>query len=124
MADLLADSYAFLALIEGNDRYKAIFERRNFVTTAMNVVEVYSALLRRMEPAAARELARTMLSSVVEVPPETALAAAEFRRRMRESGMECSHIDAWGWAAAKALGRKFLTGDPAFKGVENVEFVR
>jgi predicted nucleic acid-binding protein len=124
LADLLADSYAFLALIEGNDRYRAIFARGCFVTTAMNVVEVYTALMRRMEPAEARAFAKRMLSVVVEVPPETALSAAEFRRKMRESGKDCSHIDAWGWAAAKALGRKFLTGDQAFKGVENVEFVR
>lgn len=124
MAELLADSYAFLAFAEGNERYRSILSRGGFVTTALNVLEVYTALMRRMDHHDAREFARGMLSNVADAPPETALEAAEFRRKMLGAGKECSHIDAWGWAAAKALGRRFLTGDPAFKGVENVEFVR
>ena len=32
--------------------------------------------------------------------------------------------DAWSYCAARALKTRFLTGDPVFKGLENVEFVR
>ena len=121
---MLADSYAYLAIVEGNERYRCIFQRGGIVTTALNVVEVYGALLRRMDKAEALAFSTALLSSIVDVPPETALRAAEFRRRMTSEKRQCSHIDAWGFCAALALGLKFLTGDPVFKGLENVEFVR
>jgi len=124
LADLLADSFAFIALFEDNERYRRLFSRGGIVTTAMNVLEIYGNLLRRYGREEALGFASPVLPMVVDVPPETALPAAEFRLRMSKEGRPCSHIDAWGWAAAKALGRKFLTGDPAFKGVDNVEFVR
>ena len=120
----LADSYAFLALVEGNERYRRIFQRGGIQTTALNVVEVYWALLRRMDPDEALAFSSALLSRVVDVPPEAALRAAEFRRRMALEKKHCSHIDAWGYCAAQALGLRFLTGDPVFKGLDNVEFVR
>ena len=124
LAELLADSYAFIALFEGNERYRRLFSRGKLVTTAMNILEIYGTLLRRYGRDEALAFVRPILSMTVEVPAETAITAAEFRLRMSGEKRPCSHIDAWGWAAAKALGRKFLTGDSAFKGVENVEFVR
>jgi len=35
-----------------------------------------------------------------------------------------SHADALGCEVAQRMGMKFLTGDEAFKGLENVEFVK
>ena len=43
---------------------------------------------------------------------------------MRERKRDCSYIDAGGHAAARQLGVPFLTGDPLFKGLANVDFVR
>jgi hypothetical protein len=43
---------------------------------------------------------------------------------MAAQKLNYSYIDAWGYCAAEALGIRFLTGDPVFKGLENVEFVR
>ena len=124
MPDLFADSFALVAFLEGNPRYVRIFRRKKLVTSALNVLEVYATLLRRFNREEAREAAGAFLPVVVEVPPEVALTAAEFRRTMRASKRDCSYIDAWGFAAAKHEGVPFLTGDPAFKHVENVEFVR
>jgi len=121
---ILADSYAYLALVEGNERYRRIFQRGGIFTTAMNVVEVCGALLRRMPPDDAIAFSSSILSTVVDVPTEVAIAAAQFRRKMASEGHKCSHIDAWSYCAASALGLRFLTGDPVFKGLENVEFVR
>lgn len=90
----------------------------------MNVVEVYGALLRRIDPADALRFATSLLSSLADVPSEVALRAAEFRRKMACEKRQCSHIDAGSYCAAEALGIRFLTGDPVFKGLENVEFVR
>ena len=124
MAEYLADSYAFVAFFEDNERYKRLFASAKIATTAMNVLEVCSVLLRRIDKDEALEFSQAMLSRVVDVRPEVALMAAELRRKMAQEKRQCSLIDAWGYAAAVAHGLKFLTGDPAFKGLENVEFVR
>ena len=124
MAELLADSYAFIAHFEGNPRYVRIFSTARILTTAMNVVEIHSTLLRRLDPEKARQFSGLVLAKVVDVPLEVALRAAEFKRKMALQKLNCSHIDAWGYCAAAALGMKFLTGDPVFKGLDNVEFVR
>lgn len=124
MADLLADSYAFIELFSGNARYAEIFRSGAITTTAMNVLEVYSALLRRIESSEALTHARSMLPVVVEVPREAALRAAEFRVGMLAKKRKCSRVDAWGYAAAQSLHRRFLTGDESFRDLPNVEFVK
>jgi predicted nucleic acid-binding protein len=124
LTDFLADSYAFVGFFEGNERYARIFRHRSVVTTALNVLEVYATLLRRIDREEARTHALALIRLVAEIPSEVAIAAGEFRQRMRVRHRECSYIDAWGYASARALSVRFLTGDPAFKGVDNVEFVR
>ena len=124
MADFLADSYAFIEAFGGNERYARIFRHRSVVTTALNVLEVYATLLRRIDRGEARSHALALLQLVHEIPSEVAMAAGEFRQAMRDRQRDCSYVDAWGYASAQALGMRFLTGDPAFKGLENVEFVR
>ena len=124
MTDFLADSYALVALLEGNDRYVRIFRRKIVGTTALNVLEVYATLLRRLDRLEARELSSGFLPIVISTPPEVALSAGEFRQFMRAQKRDCSYIDAWGYASARHLEVPFLTGDPAFETVEHVEFVR
>ena len=124
MPDLFADSFALVAYLEGNPRYLRIFEQRKIVTSALNVLEVYATLLRRIDAAEAREIAMTLLTLALPLPSEVALSAAEFRHAMRRRKRDCSYVDAWGYAAAVHLGVRFLTGDTAFRGLQNVEFVR
>ena len=124
MVDFLADSYALVAFLEGNDRYVRIFRRKRMVTTALNVFEVYATLLRRVDEEKAKEVCSGLLPLTVDVPPEVALVAGDFRHRMRSIKRDCSYIDAWGYATARDLRVPFLTGDPAFRGIDHVEFVR
>lgn len=125
LTDFLADSYAFFGLADGHASYKRVFAENDVVTTPLNVVEVYAVLLRRdTEGAKAREFAESCLTLAVEVPRETSFRAAEFRVEMIAGKRNCSHIDAWGYAAAETLGRKFLTGDEAFRGLPNVHFLK
>ena len=124
MADYFADSYALVALLEGNERYVRIFRRKAIVTSSLNLLEVYSTLLRRFDRDESRELAAGITSMIVPVAPEVAYAAGDFRQSMRAQHRDCSYIDAWGYASARHLGIPFLTGDPAFRHIEMVEFVR
>jgi len=124
LADLFADSYALVALLEGNERYVRIFRRKVIVTSSLNLLEVYSTLLRRFDRDESRELTAGITSMIAPVPSEVAYAAGEFRQFMRSQRRDCSYIDAWGYASARHFGIPFLTGDPAFRNVEMVEFVR
>lgn len=124
MADYFADTYAFFARVEGNPRYRRIFQRSNVVTSALNVLETYAVMLTRLPKADALRLANACFRYVVDVPAEAAFDAAEFKRQMGTLRRNCSTVDAWGYAAARRLSCPFLTGDLPFKGLANVAFVR
>jgi predicted nucleic acid-binding protein len=124
LPDCFADSFAFVAYLQGNPRYVRIFERKTLCTSALNILELYATLLRRLGRAEARASSVPFLSLVVSGAADVALVAGEFRQLMRARRRDCSYIDAWGYAMAQEIGIPFLTGDPSFKSVENVEFVR
>lgn len=131
MTRYLADTYAFIEALEGNPRYARIMRGGKVVTTAMNVAELHYALLRSgLDTLEAQRISRAALGLVAEVPAEVAIAAANTRMavntRLRRRGNpgRLSHVDAWGYEAARMLGVLFLTGDPVFRGMPRVEFVR
>ena len=55
---------------------------------------------------------------------EDAKEGMKFRIRSKARRLDISYADAIGYVMAERLGAKFLTGDDAFKGVSNVEFVK
>ena len=131
MTRFLGDTYAFIEAFTGHPRYGRILRSGGVVTTSLNVVELHYSLLRvEVPPEEAERYSRATLRLAVEVPSEVAIAAARTRFAMNEkfraagSNMRISYVDAWGYEAAQALELPFLTGDPAFKGVRGVSFVR
>lgn len=127
----LADTYAFIEAVGANPRYVRILSSGGVVTTAMNVLELHYALTQGgLSPLEADAVARSALRLVAEVPPEVALEASKTRLRVNgqlratRSKARLSYIDAWGYEAARALGLRFLTGDPPFQRLPGVEFVR
>ncbi len=46
------------------------------------------------------------------------------RLELRKRRLDLSYADALGYAVSLRLRLKFLTGDDAFKNLDNVEFVR
>ncbi len=131
MTRYLADTYAFIEALEGNPRYARIMRGGKVATTAMNVAELHYALLRNgLDVPEAERISRAALGLVAEVPADIAIAAATTRMamntRLRKAGAagRLSHVDAWGYEAARGMGLLFLTGDPVFRGMPGVEFVR
>jgi hypothetical protein len=131
LGELLADTYAFVEALSGNPRYERILRSPAVVTTANNVQELHYALcIRGVPQEEADRIAGGALARVVEVPASVALDASRTRvasndaQRRARSKLRMSHVDAWGYAAAQALGLKFLTGDPIFRKLPGVEFVR
>ena len=124
MPDLFADSFGLVACLEGNPRYVIIFRHRTLATTALNILELYATLAYRVTTAEARELSAGSLPMVQSIPGDVALPVGEFRLSMRARRRDYSYIDTWGYAAVRPLGVPLLTGDPAFKPIDHVEFVR
>lgn len=125
LTDFFADSYAILAYLVGDGGYVARFKGASFKTSALNLLEAHYAQVSRgvSDDEAAANLAPFEAS--IERHDWTVLRQASvFRHDMRSKGLACSYIDAAGYALARRLGLPFLTGDPAFEGVDGVEFLR
>lgn len=122
MTRYFADSYAYLAAMQGSSRYRTLLAGNELVTTPLNVLEVAFALRRHGGDVEAGTA--PMLAHCVDVPHHVAVAAARFRAQRLEAGADCSTVDAWGYATASHLGLPFLTGDEAFRGVPGVKFVK
>ena len=50
--------------------------------------------------------------------------AMKFRLKMKRKMKDLSYVDALGYQIANRMNIPFLTGDMAFEGVSNVEFVK
>lgn len=124
LTDFFADSYAILALLNGDEAYARRFRNTRFRTGWLNLYEAYAAQLARevLAPEAAANLA-PFEASAGHADWETLQEAARFRHEMRKEGKNCSYVDAAGYASARSLGVPFLTGDPAFQDLPGVELL-
>jgi predicted nucleic acid-binding protein len=124
LPDVLADTYALFAAVDGARAYRRYFLRSSVATTALNVVEFAFGLLRRGQAAKLGELLPPFLDLVVEPGRAVVEEAARFKRDRLLAGANCSYVDAWGYATSRSLGVPFLTGDEDFRGVPGVRFVK
>ncbi|MFH1255864.1 MAG: PIN domain-containing protein [Candidatus Diapherotrites archaeon] len=122
MPDYFVDTYALVEFFRGNRAYKGYFLNKGIVTCRLNLMELYySALIEGGEELAERYY-ESLLSKVVEFGDETIKNAMKLR--FKDRAKKFSYVDAVGYEIARELKIKFLTGDKAFKGMENVEFVK
>jgi predicted nucleic acid-binding protein len=83
-------------------------------------VELYLAILRdRGEDEARRAFARFR---PISIEPEDEWLFEAMTLKVRRPKL--SYVDAVGYTAARRLGARFLTGDEAFRRLEDVEFCR
>jgi len=89
-------------------------------TTLWNLAELYLVVLRdRGEKEARNQFAR-FRDLAVETPDDWLFEAMGLKLRKPS----LSYADAIGYVAARRLGARFLTGDDAFRRLQNVEFCR
>lgn len=119
---LFADTYALVEFFMGNPRYEKYFNEHDFITTRLNLMELYYAKLAEGQQQQAEEYYNSILPKTIEIDDETIKKAAQFRFENRKKNI--SYIDAIGYEIAKIKKIKFLTGDRAFKEMPNVEFVK
>ena len=115
------DSYAIIEYLQDNPVYTSYFEKQG-IFTLLNVLEVYYSVLNEEGKAAANEVLDVLYPLKIEPTKEEIRIAMVFRSEHKR--LKVSYVDCLGYCIAKERGIKFLTGDNAFKGLENVEFVK
>jgi len=118
------DSYAVLAYFAGHPGYRRYFRGEAGFLTILNLMEIYYTTLREH----GEEWAERVLSATAPLLRDFTLEdmreAMKLRLRLRKEGRSLSYADALGYHLASRHGVRFLTGDPAFKQLENVEYIK
>ena len=118
------DTYAFVEIYKGNSNYSKYVNSR-FITTSLNLMELYNAILKESSKNVAEPIFQKYLNKCVYITPNILKEAVEFRLKfIKKTKYRLSYIDAIGYVTAKRLNIKFLTGDVGFKNLPNVEFVK
>ena len=115
------DTYAIIEMIKGNPNYRK-YLNKDLITSDMNLFELHLHLMREF----GRELATTIIEECYEKVIEFDIIDIEntTQFKIENSNLRPSIPDSLGYNLAKRHGLSFLTGDKAFEGMENVEFVK
>lgn len=114
------DTYALIERQAGSPSYAA-FAATPVFTHQYNLYEFIAAVMRHADEPRAREELRLMSPNPIEAEMADLFDAARFRST--HAAKRVSYVDALGYVLARKHGMRFLTGDKAFRGMENVEFV-
>ncbi len=118
------DTYALVEINKGNLNYIKFLDSK-FVTTILNLMEFYNSLLKETNQEIAETKFDKYLKVCINIDTKIIKESVEFRLRfIKETKFKISYVDAIGYIISKKLNIKFLTGDQAFKGLDNVEFVK
>lgn len=126
---VLVDSWGWIEYFKGSasgERVKELIEnpREKVIVSAINIAEVYNSFLRDFPypdnerlAEASREAMRQR-SYVFEVDENIAVESARLKHKMKW-GIGDSIV----YATARREGAMLMTGDPHFKGVEDVVYL-
>jgi len=126
---VLVDSWAWIEYFKGSaagEKVKELLENSQdkVIVSAVNIAEVYNSFLRDYSPpkneqyAEASRKAMKQRSYVYEVDEKIAVDSAKIKHE-KKWGLGDSII----YATAKREGVKVMTGDPHFKGLNDVIFL-
>jgi predicted nucleic acid-binding protein len=102
-------------------RLAAYFRSGRGVTTWLQVMEVFYALLRDGTPESeARDLIEPLQPHLIDFSFDDVLAAMGLRVRMIRKRRNLSYVDAIGYSVARKRRLQFLTGDRGFRGLPGV----
>ncbi len=126
----LIDTYALIEwFVEGSksyERYFADINRESGFVTELTLLEFYHRVFHKAGKEKADEALDIILGNlkVIDLNLELIIEASMFRSRMLGMKKDVSYADSVNYIAAKNLKVKLLTGDEAFRDMENVEFVK
>jgi predicted nucleic acid-binding protein len=121
MVRFFYDSYSVLAYLSDSPGYAIYFEKNTGFLTRLNLMEICYAILRRHGPKAAHQVLEAYSTYEIEFSLSDVESAMKLRHELRS--LELSYTDALGYYISKKEGLRFLTGDKAFKGLPDVEYL-
>ena len=116
------DTYALYEFCKGNEKYKKYFEKYDVVTTNLNLIELFYALLKDFGLEKAREYYRLFKPFTIEIPDIIIERAMIFRLENKKQNL--SYIDCLVYILSLNHNLRFLTGDKEFKNFKNVEYIK
>ena len=122
MLSFFFDTYAFYEIIVGNPNYTLFTKDIKIITTQLNLMELYYQLLALYNKEDAMNIFYRYEEFIVPISNSTIIEAMDFRKQNYKK--KSSYADCVGYATARIMNVKFLTGDNQFKNFDNVEFVK
>lgn len=120
---IFLDTYAIFEIDTDNPHYKKyILDSADAATTIFNLSEVYFIYLKKFGKKEADEIYEIIKVLVVPIDDDIIKEAMKFK--LANQKKRFSMADCIGYITSLKLNAKFVTGDYAFKGLENVEFVK
>ena len=120
---IFLDTYAIVAIDTDHPSYrKYVLDATDAATTIFNLSETYFVYLKKFGQKEADELYEIVKGMVIPIDDFIIKEAMKFK--LANLKKRFSFADCIGYITALKLNAKFVTGDYAFKGLENVEFVR
>lgn len=120
---LFLDTYAIIAIDTDSHSYKKYdLTSIEAITTLFNLTEVYFVYLKKFGENEADEIYNLVKNMVVPIDDIIIKEAMKFK--LANQKKRYSMADYIGYITALKLKSKFITGDYAFKGLENVEFIK
>ena len=117
------DTYAIIEIALGNENYKDyVFDKEQATCTIFNLMEAHFYFLKNYGQTMADKIYDSLKPLVIDVDDSLIKDANILKLRFLKARM--SFADCIGYAIALKSNAKFITGDYAFKGMENVEFVK
>ena len=113
------DTYAILEIISGNASYMK-YEKTDAILTKLNLFELFYKILMLHGKEKAVKYTEKYSEFVIDYDIEVIDRAAILKLNNKNMSM----TDCIGYILSLKYGVKFLTGDDAFRGMPNVEFLK
>ncbi len=115
------DTYAIIEIEKGNESYEQLKDLK-IITSVLNVGEMYQIILKKHGKEEADKWYKNSNFDILEITSQVIIEAIYLRFIHRKKNI--SLVDSVGYVLSLKHNLKFLTGDRAFKDMENVELVR
>ena len=117
------DTYALIEIFAQNPKYRDYtIVPIGAGTTIFNIMELHFYYLKNFGDEEAERIYNLILPLIMSTDDDIIKDANKFK--LTNNKKRLSFTDCIGYVAALKLNLKFVTGDYAFKELENVEFVR
>ena len=118
------DSYAVIAYLSDNPKYRSYFEDSDGVLTKLNLIEICYGTTELYGEEAAAQVVKTIAKYTIDFGQADIVGSMKLRLKLKKAGHNISYADALGYYLALKHKLKFLTGDKEFEELDNVEFVK